>query len=303
MKYLLGCILLLSNSACLEAKLNIPTGNEFDGKFAKKLIETQTAFGPRVPGTKAHVQTGDWIVGLLKEFKWQVIEQKGEFKKSRLRNIIASIGPEKKERLLFTAHWDTRPITDQGNENQDKPGPGANDGGSGVAVLLEMARILGKEPPAMGVDLIFWDAEDAGNSNDEDSYCLGTQYWAKNLHVPNYKARFGVNLDMVGAPGARFPIEGFSLQKGKLAVEKVLAAADKVGSSAYFERTPGGYITDDHLYVMNGTGIPMMDVIHLRSSGGFYEHWHTHQDTADKLSETTLKAVGETMLAVVKAEK
>ncbi|MCM0604560.1 MAG: M28 family peptidase [Xanthomonadaceae bacterium] len=276
--------------------MKIPTSLGFDGSFAKKLVEMQTKAGPRVLKSKAHQQTGDLIVGLLKQFKFQVVEQ------SEYRNIIGSINPENKNRILFTAHWDTRPWADQDTENKDKPGPGANDGGSGVAVLLEMARNLSLSQPKIGVDLIFWDAEDLGTSDKEDSYCLGSQYWTKNPHVKNYSAKFGVNLDMVGAAGARFPIEGYSLQMGKLAVEKVLAAASTAGTSAYFERRQGSYITDDHFYIMKALKIPMMDVIQLRSSGGFYEHWHTHQDTVDKISESTLQAVGNTMLAVIKGE-
>lgn len=294
---LTGCPLWKTSTSLVSADLKIPTQPGFDGAFAKKLVEVQTAFGPRVLKSQAHQQTGDLIVSLLKQFKFKVTEQSGEY-----RNIIGALNPENKNRILFSAHWDTRPITDQDTQNTDQPGPGANDGGSGVAVLLEVARNLSLSPHKIGVDLIFWDAEDLGMPDQEDSYCLGSQYWAKHPHVENYQAKFGVNLDMVGAAGARFPIEGYSLQMGKLAVEKVLAAAAKVGASSYFVREPGGYITDDHLYIMKGRNIPMMDVIHLRSGGGFYEHWHTHRDTADRISEATLKAVGDTLLQVVRGE-
>jgi len=304
-----GCPLLMKNNST-EAKIEAPKTSGFDGAYAVQLVKAQTDFGPRVPGTSAHKKCGDWLVQEFKKSGADVIENTGsaetfDGKKIPVRNIIARFLKDNKERMILSAHWDTRPFTDQDPNPavQNNPGPGANDGGSGVAVLLEVARNLKLKAPKIGVDLILWDAEDWGGGGSNDSYCLGTQMWAKKPHVLGYTARFGVNLDMVGGAGAIFPAEYYSASQAYPVLEKLYQAAAVAKASAYFVRTPAGSIVDDHYYVMQGTGIKMADVIHLQKNGGFYEYWHTQQDTADKISKDTLEAVGKTMLALIEAEK
>ena len=188
--------------------------------------------------------------------------------------------------------------------DKDKPSLAADDGASGVAVLMEMARVYSKNKPSIGIDLAFFDAEDwgkeGGGPESEDSYALGTQYWAKNLHVKNYSAEFGILLDMVGAKNAQFRIEGLSYEKAGAVVEKVWKAAAGIGYANYFLNQEGGWVTDDHVYV-NNIGIPSIDIIHSNpgSRTGFAKHWHTHNDNLEVIDPNTLRAVGQTLMVVV----
>jgi len=188
---------------------------------------------------------------------------------------------------------------------------GANDAASGVGVLMEVARQLGKQSPEVGVDLIFLDSEDYGTPEfykgpqNEDSWCLGTQYWAKNPHVPGYHARFGVLLDMVGAPGATFYKEQESLDFASGIVDKVWNKAREYGFSSYFVEATGGSITDDHIYINKIAGIPCIDIIQFdpQSKSGFGTYWHTTHDTMDNVDRKTLMVVGQTLLGVIYSEK
>lgn len=283
----------------------------FNADSAYSYLEQQLAFGPRTPGSVGHRQCGDWMVAELKAAGATVIEQTAEVNGWDLdgkpiilpmRNIIASFQPNKNRRVLFSAHWDTRPYADAGPADSARQAiPGANDGGSGVAVLLEMARHIGQNPTAAGVDLIFWDVEDHGNPEIDNSYCLGSQYWGQNLHKPAYQAMFGVNLDMVGAQKATFLPDAYSVQYAKPIVDKVWNQARVLGYGNHFIPTPTGAITDDHVYVIALTGIPMVDVIDMRPNTGrtFFGQWHTHQDDIHIIDRATLKAVGETMMHVL----
>jgi glutaminyl-peptide cyclotransferase len=291
--------------------VNVP---DFNADTAYAFIEKQLAFGPRVPGTASHRACGDWIVSMLKGYGATVIEQtaqvqgwdlSGNKRLLPMRNIIASYRPEKARRILFSAHWDTRPFGEEGDTLQNQPIPGANDGGSGVAVLLEMARHFSKENPRVGVDLIFWDVEDHGNSDIQDSYCLGAQYWGQNKHKPNYAAMYGINLDMVGAAGASFIPDGYSLQYGKPIVDKVWGRAIALGYEKQFRFGKGGFLIDDHYYVTVATGIPVIDIIDQRPETGrtFFGQWHTHQDDIHIIDKQTLKAAGQTMLHIAYEEQ
>lgn len=291
----------------------LPKAPSFNQDSAMAFIAKQVAFGPRVPNSKAHLQCGDYLVATLKNYGWQVTEQafnvknyKGETLKSR--NIIGSYQPEAKKRILLSSHWDSRPWADQEDENSKNPVPAANDGASGVGVLLEIARVLKEQPDslAIGIDIIFFDAEDSGNSqeaSDEYSgYCLGSQYWAANKHLPNYSAYFGILLDMVGAANATFPKEGVSRQYAGEVVKKIWNTASQLGYDNYFINVDGPAITDDHLPVNKVAGIPMVDVVHLEINNAdrtFFEHWHTTNDTMENISSETLKAVGQTVLQVL----
>ena len=182
---------------------------------------------------------------------------------------------------------------------------GANDGASGVAVMLELARQIQQKNINVGIDFICLDAEDYGTDNDEDSWALGAQYWAANPHVAGYKARYGILLDMVGGQGARFMQEGFSLEYARSVVNKVWNAAEEAGYSSVFPRKQGGYITDDHGPINKIANIPTIDIIpyYEGTSCSFGPTWHTINDDVEHIDKSTLKAVGQTMMQVIYNEK
>ncbi|HEY4650028.1 MAG TPA: M28 family peptidase [Pontibacter sp.] len=288
----------------------------FHADSAYKFVAKQVAFGPRVPNTAPHKATGDWIIAKLKEYGADVQVQ--EFKMRafdgtmlNLRNIIASYNPEAGTRIMLAAHWDTRPFADKDSNNPDKPIDGANDGGSGVAVLLEIARTMNaaQQKPDVGVDLFFFDGEDYGQPDNSDlpyqehTWCLGSQYWSRNMHQPNYKAKYGILLDMVGANNARFAREGTSMEYAKNIVNKVWKAGNQLGYSDYFQYVNAPAITDDHAYINAWAKIPMIDIIEYNMSsvdGDFFgDYHHRHSDSMAIISPNTLKAVGQTVLHVV----
>ena len=282
---------------------------EFNADSAYAFVKAQCDFGPRVPNTKAHIACGDYLIAKMKQWADTVIVQKGivmayDGTKLNFRNVISSFNPQSKNRVLLFAHWDTRPWADKDVVDKDKPILGADDGGSGIAVLMEIARQLKIDKPDIGIDLAFFDAEDwgkeGGGAESEDSYALGTQYWAKNLHVKDYTANYGILLDMVGARNAQFRFEGLSNEKAGPVVEKVWKTAASIGYSNFFLNQDGGWVTDDHVYV-NNIGIPAIDIIHsdLTSKYGFPKHWHTHADNMDVIDTNTLRAVGQTLLTVI----
>jgi Zn-dependent M28 family amino/carboxypeptidase len=262
-----------------------------------------------VPGTPAHAKCADYLSAKLKSYGFEVIVQNGtvttfDKKKFNLKNIIGSFKPELQSRILLCSHWDTRPWADEDTKDADKPFDSANDGPSGVGVALEVARQVSIANPNIGVDIIYFDLEDWGTSGDNDSWCLGSQYWSKNLHKPNYYANFGILMDMVGAPNAMFPKEGNSVELASAAVEKVWKAANDIGYGNYFVSQTRHFVgTDDHLPV-NKAGIPCIDIIEYnQATGGFGEYHHTHKDNMDVIDRNTLKAVGQTLLEVIYSEK
>lgn len=280
----------------------------FSSDSAFVYIEEQLKFGPRVPNTGSHVQCARWLEGKLKEFGAKVTMQPARVTawngdQLSMVNIIAAYNPEATRRIIISAHWDSRPFADQDDnpENHDDPVPAANDGASGVAVILEIARQLQQIPPEIGVDLMLWDAEDYGSPGVQDSYALGSQYWSANPHVPGYRAAWGINLDMVGAKQAEFPKEGYSMMHAPEIVQKVWDAGRQLGYSRFFVTRRHNEIVDDHYYVNTIAQIPMIDVIDMRLGTGFFSAWHTRGDTIDIIDKATLQAVGETMLAVIYA--
>lgn len=279
---------------------------DFNADSAYYFIEKQVSFGPRVTNSEGHKKCGDWMVATLKGFADAVIEQRTQIthydgRKLNVRNIIAEFNPKASKRIILAAHWDTRDIADEDVVDRDKPILGANDGGSGVGVLLEIARILKDNPLNYGVDIILFDAEDLGNSEVENSFCVGSQYWSANPHKPGYKAEYGILLDMVGAPGAKFAWEGTSVYYAKPVLQHVWQVASKLGYGNYFTAYQKSGIIDDHYYVNKIAGIPMIDIIHFdhASRTGFPEHWHTHRDNMSAIDRNTLKAVGQTVLEVL----
>ena len=288
-------------------------GPVFDADSAFVFIEKQLSFGFRVPGTSGHGACAKWILAKMKSYSSHTLIQMGSVKAHDgktlpIHNIIGIFNPENPDRILLSAHWDTRPWADNdpNPDNHKTPVTGANDGASGVAVLLELARNFSLKAPGIGIDLILWDTEDYGlsQSDQEDTYCLGSQFWAKSPHKADYKARFSINLDMVGANGAQFTQEGYSMQKASHIVQKVWNVARQLGYSGYFLDMPGAPVIDDHFYVGEITGIPSIDIID-RSPGTheFPAHWHTVKDDISVISRQTLKAVGQTVMEVVYREK
>lgn len=287
---------------------------EFNEDSAYNWVKKQVAFGPRVPGTKAHADCAAFIEKTLKDYGLTIVVQSAPAttyngKTFTIKNIIASYKPDFQKRVLLLAHWDSRPIADNDTIDVNKPIDGADDGGSGVAVLLEIARQLSKADLKIGVDLFFADLEDYGQPDVsdkpkiQDSWCLGTQYWAKNPHVPGYSANYGILLDMVGAKGAVFPREGTSSHYAPDVVNKVWNIAKSIGNSSYFTDDITGSTTDDHLYVNTIAKIPCIDIVHMSPVSGTYgEHHHTHKDKIDIIDKNTLKVVGQTVLEVLYQE-
>jgi len=289
---------------------SIPVFNQ-DSAYA--YVERQVQFGPRVPNTEAHKACALYLASELERFGAQLHVQEAvltAYNGDRLqaKNIIGVFNPEQTKRVLLFAHWDSRPYSDQDSDvnNHYKPIDGADDGASGVGVLLEIARQIKLNGIDKGIDIIFFDAEDYGvpaflNDYSQNSWCLGAQFWAKNPHVPNYKAEYGILLDMVGSKNATFYKEHYSVQYAAPIVEKVWNAARNLGYGKFFINAAGGVITDDHEFVIKGRGIPCIDIINYSASTphGFGWYWHTQQDTMDIIDRETLKAVGQTVLEVI----
>lgn len=293
--------------------VNVP---EFNADSAYQFVARQVAFGPRVPNTAAHRATGDWLIRTLEGYGAQVQVQAFRAQAFNgqmldLRNIIASYNPQATRRVLLAAHWDTRPFADKDDENPNRPIDGANDGASGVGVLLEIARQLGQAGnagPAVGVDLILFDGEDFGQPDNssvpskEDTWCLGSQHWSANKHKANYTAAYGILLDMVGARGAKFAREEYSRRFANDVVQKVWNTANRIGYSDFFVYQDSPGIIDDHYYVNTRTNIRMIDIIEFdqtSADGYFADYHHTHADNMDIIDSRTLKAVGQTVLHVV----
>ena len=284
----------------------------FSSDSAYAYIQKQVDFGPRVPNTPEAVACGDWLVNKLESFGANVISQTGEVvaydgTKLNMRNIIGEFKPEESKRILLFAHWDTRPWADKDTVRINEPILGANDGGSGVGVLLEVARIIKETPPDYGVDIIFFDTEDYGAPNfaevqgNSRDWCLGSQYWGMNPHKPNYKAKYGILLDMVGGKNARFPKEGTSMEWAKNIVDKIWTSAGQKGYGNLFTSQLTGNTTDDHLFVNGHRGIPSAAIVefHVHQMGGYGKFHHTHQDNMDVISKETLEAVGNVVLDVI----
>jgi glutaminyl-peptide cyclotransferase len=286
--------------------VNVP---QFDADSAYNYIGTQVAFGPRTPGSQAQAQCAKWMEGKLASFCDTVYKQEvkvtgGDGKSLPCINLIGVINPQATKRILLLTHWDSRPWADQDVKDKDKPIPAADDGGSGVGVLLEFARQLKAKglPEGLGVDILFTDVEDYGQTRwGEDSYCLGTQYWARHPHIPGYRADFGILLDMVGARGAQFPLEGISTHFASDVQQRIWRAAAEAGYGGYFPYTAATQITDDHVPINELTGIRTIDIINLSQDGEkvFPAHWHTHADNMDIIERRTLKAVGQTLLHAI----
>jgi glutaminyl-peptide cyclotransferase len=288
----------------------------FDGGSAFEYIKAQVAFGPRVPGTTGHRRTGDWIVAQMRQRADTVIEQRwthttmtGE--QLPMRNILARIRPSATDRVLYIAHWDTRPRADYDPipENRSRPIDGANDGASGVALLIGVADALKKTPPNVGVDLLFVDGEDYGHFGDLATHkdvLIGATYFAEHLPSPGYHPIFGVVWDMVADLDQQFLHESQSVQGAPEVVARVWQTAADLGYAKHFLTQSAGSIDDDHVPLLR-KGLRVIDVIDLRygplnaSGNAVPNHHHTTNDTIDKVSAASLQVVGDVAVALVTA--
>lgn len=326
--FLMGALLF---SACSSRPKTLDRP-AFCADSAYAYIEKQMSFGPRVPNSKGHNDCAVWLIQKLRSFGAEVELQRGQMPDYRghmqqIYNIIAHFTPSSSPRILLGAHYDTRPWCDEEENYSDRyyNVPGANDGASGVGVLLEVARQIGLKVAdstlSTPVDIIFFDVEDMGSprfytgQEREDTWCLGSQLWATN-YVQNKLATnnsstslntqhstlnysFGIILDMVGAPDASFPKEMYSTQYAGNYQQQIWAAAQKLGYGSMFNNQQSYPITDDHYYINYIAGIPCVDVIHydIRNATGFPHWWHTRNDNMDNISKSTLQAVGEVVMS------
>jgi len=295
-----------------KVKVEVPNFNSDSAYF---FVEQQVNFGPRVISSKAWDNCSKYLTNKLESYNAKVIVQQAPIttydqKNHTLRNIIGSYSPEKNNRIALFAHWDSRHVADYDTINTSKPILGANDGGSGVGVLLEIARNLNLKNPKIGVDIIFFDAEDYGQPENSkfpimnDSWCLGSQHWSKNPHKQNYFAKYGILLDMVGGKDAEFWQESISSYYASNIIKKVWDVAHNIGYSNFFIYKNSPQIMDDHYYVNTIAGIPTIDIIEYDpfSKTNFNKHWHTHADNMNNVDRKTLKAVGQTVMDVIYSE-
>ncbi|MDE7411849.1 MAG: M28 family peptidase [Paramuribaculum sp.] len=287
----------------------------FDADSAYSHVARQVAFGPRVPGSDANRLCREYLVGEFKAYGADtVLTQSFEAtawdgKRLPLVNIMASYNPDAAKRIVIAAHYDTRPWADNEADPQSrfKPIDGANDGASGVGVIMELARLMGMQSPRVGVDLLLVDGEDYGWSEEiadipvkdsDETWCLGSRYWAKNMPYKSaVRPAYGVVLDMVGGTDARFHREILSDYFARDIVDKLWAAAARAGASDRFVNQPGSSVNDDHI-PLNQAGIPTVDVIEYRQ-GGFSPTWHTHADNLANIDPATLGAVGQAICELI----
>ena len=286
-------------SAALRNAASTATG--FSGSGAYNYAKAQVDFGPRVPGTPAAKQAGDWIIRQMRARADTVIVQSFTYttadgKKLPLRNILARFRPELKGRVLYVTHWDSRPVSESAATEAERkmPVPGANDGASGVGMFVALADVLRKTKPNVGVDLLFTDGEDYGQFGPpEVDVLIGSKYFATHLPSPDYKPLYGVLWDMIGDKDLRIPYEMYSFQRAPEVVSRVWQTAADLGYGDVFVQESGGEVTDDHIPLLNA-GIRVIDVIDLT-----YPPHHTPQDTMDKISAKSLATVGDVATALV----
>lgn len=324
---MLGCALTLTAACGPKQQKTVASDSpepqdlllgSFNADSAYSYVDRQVSFGPRVPGTPGHAACRDYIVEKLRAAGADTLYLQNAtvtaFNGDRLpiTNIMASFNTTtaSTRRILLVAHWDTRPWADREKDStlRRQPIDGANDGGSGTGVLLEIARNLGKQRAAVSVDILFVDGEDYGDDTgfggDENSWCLGTQYWVENMPYGDSLPAYGILLDMVGGRGAKFHYEYFSQANAPTPTIKVWGEAERLGFNDVFVRSLGGAVTDDHVFI-NRAGIPTTDIIETLNdqTQSFNPTWHTLDDNMSNIDRSTLNAVGCTVLNVVYKEK
>ncbi|APF19725.1 M28 family peptidase [Caldithrix abyssi] len=273
---------------------------QFNDQRAFQYLVKQVAFGPRNPNSEGHQKCLEFLHQEFKQFADTVILQPFEWydayhkKTLKLTNVIARFQPQNERRIFLAAHWDTRPRADMDTEeNKNTPIPGANDGASGVAVLLEIARVLQMQPPTnIGVDLVLFDGEDYGRQGHLEEYFLGSRYFAKHYHRLNFSHEFGILIDMIGDAQLNLKREGYSVKYLPWLVDRVWKTAQNMG---YYEFSDQflGYVDDDHVPLLEA-GIPCINIIDFD-----YPYWHTLEDTPDKCSPQSLGIIGRVLLEVI----
>lgn len=300
----IGSVLLLAVACASPGQ----TTREFDGQTAFQYLERQVAFGYRIPGTPAHTAAGDWIDSLARQRADTVLVQSwihvtSDGDSLAMRNILARFRPESEERILFLAHWDTRPVSDNPAWSGARtPVPGANDGASGVAVLLGMADALRARPPEIGVDLLFVDGEDYGDfQRQPDDVLIGSRYFANHL-PPGPRPLYAVLFDLVADSGLRLLPEGQSLLGAPEVVDLVWRVAEEIGHGDIWVNAPGAgpTLTDDHVELQK-VGIRAIDVVDF-DYGPRNAWWHTPEDTLGKVSATSLQVVGDVGMALIRRQ-
>jgi glutaminyl-peptide cyclotransferase len=288
--------------AACQSTPDVPFVREFDGEVARTYVARQMEFGHRIPGTPPHAAMATWLEAELRSRADEVVVQRWIHQSAAgdslpLVNLIARFRPELTERILYLAHWDTRPVADAGGSSDPTaPMPGANDGGSGVAILLGVADALKAVPPGIGVDLLFVDGEDYGDFGTDTDVLIGAKYYAQN-QLPGTPPRFAVLFDIVGHAGAIFEKEGYSVIAAPGVVDRVWEVAAQLGYQDTFVPRVGIQVTDDHVPLQRA-GLAAIDIIGY----GNYDHWHTPDDTLDKISAGMLQIVGDVATAVIRRE-
>lgn len=315
----LSCISCGNSKKTVDASQS-SVGPAFVADSAYNYCAAQCTYGPRTMNSDAHEQCGSWIADKFRQFGCSVTLQKADLKGYdgtvlHSTNIIAASHPERKSRILVCAHWDSRPWADNDPDstNWHKPVMAANDGASGVAVMLEVARLIQHaDSMKLGVDFVCFDAEDwgtpqwSGQQDDADTWALGAQYWSQQIKNNSKAYRFGILLDMVGGQGAQFYQESMSKKFAVSVVDRVWAAAQIVGYGSYFPSSEGGMITDDHIPVNQVAGIPTIDIIPYYpdcQQSNFGPTWHTVSDDMAHIDKSTLQAVGQTLVQTLYSEK
>lgn len=329
MRYLLLVVLACFLSACGgNTKHNIGGSDTialvpcptFSSDTCMKYIQEQCNFGPRVTGSKEAALCQQYIVGQFKRLGAAVEEQPCNvtlWNGSVLPacNIIAKLNPDYLDRILICAHWDSRPWADndEDEKNHHTPVLAANDGASGVAMMMELCRLLQLQPIKTGIDFVCFDAEDLGTpqwaeteESDSHTWCLGSKFWAERAREEGYRARFGVLLDMVGGRGSVFAAEKVSLQYAQPIVRLIWLLGNQLGYGHYFPlNREGGYLMDDHVNVNRFAHVPCIDIVPYFTDGpsSFGPTWHTVNDTPENIDPNVLEAVGQTLTQLIYNEE
>lgn len=324
--YILISLSLAAMAACGKAQTASQAENPpepavdavFDADSAYAYVAAQTAFGPRVTNSDAHSRCGEWLAGKLRSLGASNVTVDSctltayDGTLLNARNITAQVNPSAGKRILLMSHWDSRPWADQAKDAAQRHTPidGANDGASGVGVILELVRVLAADNPKVGVDVLLVDAEDYGRHaderarpTDEETWALGSKYWAQNPTLDLSKVRYGVLLDMVGGKDAVFPREYFSEYAAKNISDKVWKTAEKAGFAERFPDRVGAPVIDDHINLIQA-GIPTIDIIENEhpATGSFNPTWHTPDDNIGNIDRETLRVVGQTLLRLIYSE-
>jgi len=290
-KYNFTALLLIFT--CVSCQPKSPL---FSGENAFKHLIKQCSFGPRNPGSEGHKNTLNYYLKTFNGLADTVFTQSFEDEMPRTRakvkmnNVIAQFNRESNKQIMISAHWDTRPWADTGSiMKKEMPILGANDGASGVAVIIELAYIFKQNPPPIGVSLVLFDAEDYGVPGDSWTYCKGSQYFARNL--PISYPEYGINIDMIADRQPEFYIERISYQQNASLVLELWELSEELGLKA-FKKQAKDSIFDDHVPLYEIAGIPAINIIDFDYPNDKTNYWHTHNDIVQNCSPNGLYQVG-----------